>query len=339
MTEADLSPVPIPIGVIAAGSTNALAYTLHGTDDPVTATIHIVLGGCTNLDVVSVQNHSGIERFVLGQLSYGYLADTLLHSERLRWMGPKRYNYAGLCQLLSHATYDGVIDIKQTTNEPRKPPSMCRGGVGCEDCDNDCDYGRPKAQSWKKIEGNFIGISAANISLKCPMSPMGMAPFAHLSDGCMELILVRKATRMDHLRYLLRTAGDSRTAFTLPYVERYRVKEFVFTPATAQDKEKRSNAGIIKLDGAIGMSDVTLQEFKGIDNMSLGVHQSHSVWNCDGELLFQPSVKVTVHSNLVRIFARKEGQNGISVSSTSSTTLSSMVPVTRSPSVETQGPS
>ena len=30
----------------------------------------------------------------------------------------------------------------------------------------------------------------------------------------------------------------------------------------------------------------------------------HSVWNCDGELFPQPSVRVTVHKNLIRIMSR-----------------------------------
>ena len=90
-----LSPAPVPVAVIAAGSSNALATTLHGTEDAVAAAIHIVLGGSVPLDVAAIQNHEGVARFIVGQMSYGHLADTLLHSEDLRWMGPKRYDWAG----------------------------------------------------------------------------------------------------------------------------------------------------------------------------------------------------------------------------------------------------
>lgn len=78
-----------------SGSTNALAFTINGTDDPETGVIHIVLGGSLPLDVGAVHNHSGIARFIVGQMSYGYMADLMVHSENLRWMGPKRYDYAG----------------------------------------------------------------------------------------------------------------------------------------------------------------------------------------------------------------------------------------------------
>lgn len=32
--------------------------------------------------------------------------------------------------------------------------------------------------------------------------------------------------------------------------------------------------------------------------------KKHSVWNCDGELLRQPNVRVTVHKDLIRIVGR-----------------------------------
>lgn len=94
--EGDLQPSTVPVAVIPAGSSNALAFTLHGTDDPTTAILHILLGNSAPLDVAAIHNHSGISKFIVGQMSYGHLADTMLYSEKLRWMGPKRYDVAGL---------------------------------------------------------------------------------------------------------------------------------------------------------------------------------------------------------------------------------------------------
>ena len=101
----ELSPSPVPVAVIPAGSSNALAYTLHGTGDAVTASIHLVLGGSVPLDVGAIRNNSGVCRFIVGQMSYGHLADTLLHSEKLRWMGPKRYDYAGEFLIVQHSSF------------------------------------------------------------------------------------------------------------------------------------------------------------------------------------------------------------------------------------------
>lgn len=106
-----LQPAAINIGVIPAGSSNALAYSVHGTDDPCTAAIHLVLGGTVPLDVGAIHdNQSGGARFFVTQVSYGHLADTLEKSDKLRWMGPRRYDYAGSPQQLS-----SVITVKSNS--------------------------------------------------------------------------------------------------------------------------------------------------------------------------------------------------------------------------------
>jgi len=76
--------------------------------------------------------------------------------------------------------------------------------------------------------------------------------------------------------------------------------------------------------------------------------KTRSLWNCDGELLYQPSVKVSVHRNLIRIMGRsqvdahnyltfipphaREHEDNISTCPTVSTT----VPMTRSPSFDNE---
>lgn len=42
------------------------------------------------------------------------------------------------------------------------------------------------------------------MSCACPRSPKGLSPAAHLADGTTDLILVRKCSRFDFLRHLLR---------------------------------------------------------------------------------------------------------------------------------------
>lgn len=42
------------------------------------------------------------------------------------------------------------------------------------------------------------------MSCACPRSPKGLSPSAHLADGTTDLILVRKCSRLDFFRHLLR---------------------------------------------------------------------------------------------------------------------------------------
>lgn len=57
---------------------------------------------------------------------------------------------------------------------------------------------------WRTIRGKFVAINAASMSCACPRSPKGLSPAAHLADGTTDLILVRKCSRFDFLRHLLR---------------------------------------------------------------------------------------------------------------------------------------
>lgn len=90
----------IPVGVIPGGSTDTIVFCLHGTTDVTTAVIHIILGDPIGLDLVSVYDENRLLRLYASVLSYGYLGDVAHHSDRHRWMGPRRYDYSGQYVLL-----------------------------------------------------------------------------------------------------------------------------------------------------------------------------------------------------------------------------------------------
>lgn len=93
--EANLPTPRLPIGVIPSGSTDTVAYSLHGTTDVQTAAIHIIFGDSAGLDISSVHNDHTLLRLYASMLSYGYLGDVIRDSEKFRWMGPQRYDYSG----------------------------------------------------------------------------------------------------------------------------------------------------------------------------------------------------------------------------------------------------
>ena len=53
----------------------------HGSNDPVTAALHIVLGDRLGVDVVSIHSKKQLERFAMTMVSYGYFGDLMKHSE------------------------------------------------------------------------------------------------------------------------------------------------------------------------------------------------------------------------------------------------------------------
>lgn len=90
-----LPPPKLPVGVIPGGSTDTVAYSLHGTTDVQTAAIHIIFGDSTGLDLSSIHSDRSLLRLYASVLSYGYLGDVMKDSEKFRWMGPQRYDYSG----------------------------------------------------------------------------------------------------------------------------------------------------------------------------------------------------------------------------------------------------
>lgn len=93
--DAELLTPKIPVGIIPAGSTDTVVYSLHGTTDIQTATLHIIFGNVCGLDLSSVHSSQVLLRLYASVLSYGYLGDLLQDSEKFRWMGPQRYDYSG----------------------------------------------------------------------------------------------------------------------------------------------------------------------------------------------------------------------------------------------------
>lgn len=88
-----------PLGIIPAGSTDTVAYCLNGTCDVRTIVLNIVLGQVNGLDLSSVSNQNGLLKFYASVMSYGFLGDVAVESEKFRWMGPKRYDYSGIYRI------------------------------------------------------------------------------------------------------------------------------------------------------------------------------------------------------------------------------------------------
>ena len=108
----------------------------------------------------------------------------------------------------------------------------------------------------------------------------------------MDLILVRKTSRLNYWRYLYRTGYMNKSPFDLPFVDIHRVKEFTFTPTLEQDTGSNSDD-----DNA---SSVNVIDRKANDDDDV----RKSVWNCDGEILPDPKVRVKVHCQILPVFAR-----------------------------------
>nr|XP_033815013.1 ceramide kinase isoform X2 [Geotrypetes seraphini] len=303
---APLAPCNIRIGIIPAGSTDCICYATVGINDPVTSTLHIIIGDLQFMDVCSVHHNNTFVKYSASLLGYGFYGDVLKDSEKNRWMGPTRYDFSGFKTFLSHHYYEGTVSFQQanqTLGSPRDK-STCRSGCNiCKQSTQEVEEKRRQHHynleetehnaDWKVIRGKFMAINAANMSCACPRSPKGVSPAAHLATGTIDLILVRNCSRLNFLRHLIRHRNRD-DQFDLAFVDVYRVRAFLFTPKHSE-KEDTDN------------KDVGKKHFNQICNgnhSSCGCNHVNSIWNCDGEALDHAAVEVRVHCQLIKLFAR-----------------------------------
>ena len=64
------------------------------------------------MDVMRVDTADGKHRFSICVASYGYMGDLMRTSEKLRWMGPPRYNTAGALTLFKGRSYQARVSYK-----------------------------------------------------------------------------------------------------------------------------------------------------------------------------------------------------------------------------------
>lgn len=100
----------IRVGHIPAGSTDAVACTLNGTRSAFTAAMHIVLGDAVPLDVLRIDSVEGNKEFAISMASYGFMGDLMEASEKMRWMGPVRYEFVGARMLAANRAYHAKIE-------------------------------------------------------------------------------------------------------------------------------------------------------------------------------------------------------------------------------------
>ncbi|MCJ8741890.1 hypothetical protein PDJAM_G00076090 [Pangasius djambal] len=267
-----LQPCDLHIGIIPAGSTDCVCFATVGVNDPVTSALHIIIGDSQPLDVCSVHHHSTLVRYSVSLVGYGFYGDVLAESERHRWMGPLRYDYAGCLVYLCNRSYQGIVQYLPADSQITSPRDNSRCLSGCRVCSESTERLFPRSDScsslysrqlsqysiesegeWLSVEGKFRCVSLTCMSSSCPRSPKGLSPSAHLADGTGDLILVRNTNPLGFLTYLHRHT-TTQDQFDLPFVEVHRVKavRFSFTPSEEEEddedkpKERQNNtAGII----------------------------------------------------------------------------------------------
>ncbi|XP_068924671.1 ceramide kinase-like protein isoform X1 [Petaurus breviceps papuanus] len=274
-----LTPVrtPLPLGIIPAGSTNALAHSLYGITHIVTATLHIIMGHMQPIDVCTFSSTGKFLRFGFSAM-FGFGGRTLALAEKYRWMPlNQRKDFAMIKTLASLKPEDYEISFL-----PVKAFQDFQEVSRNEDRTTKSDYN----DQWQKIQGHFLNISIMTIPCCCSMAPEGLASNTRLNNGSMALTIARNTSRPEFVKHLKRYAS-LRNQFNFPSVETYTVAEVKLQP--------RNNCGY-------GTGDV---EFNAKSS------ENNYPWNIDGDLMEVASeVHIKVHPQLIKLYGgHLEGMN------------------------------
>jgi sphingosine kinase len=194
-------PVSIPLGFIPAGSGNTLHQHLQCLD-PVDAARRIVAGKTCRLDAVKVTMGEEVV-YCVDLIGWGGVADINSTAECLRRLGRSRYAVAALWHILrAHRR---------------------RARVTLDD---------------KIIDDEFLFVIACNT--KFTGDGMKLAPRAEIGDGKIDVVLVRRASRLCLLRLFAKMYSGSH--LEMKCVEYHQVRSFAV---------KCSVADPLDLDGEI----------------------------------------------------------------------------------------
>ena len=175
----------IPIGLITGGTGNSFMYDVDCLD-PIDAAKRIVQHKLRPLDIAKVIANGELF-YSFNIIGWGLATDAGKLAEKLRWLGGVRYDVASIIEVLKGKDRIATLTLDEEV-----------------------------------IKENFIFIIGCNTIHTG--KAMKMAPLAQLNDGKIDLIIVRKTSRINLLKLFPKLfSGDH---IKSPLVEYRQVKNF-----------------------------------------------------------------------------------------------------------------
>ena len=216
--------IKTPLGIIPGGTGNGLSKTLLESSneiyDPLNAAFLIAKGKQQPLDIAAIkQNNTQYYSFL--SLAWGLVSDIDIKSEKLKFLGSWRFDLYALWSICLLRTYKGKFSFIPHP-DCKLPPERIISQQG----------------KWRVIEDEFIYVWAMNTPWAA--HDMNVTPHADLSDGAMDVLVMRQGTsRIELLQALLRCGKGQH--LDLPHMEYYKVRAFKLEPLT--------DRGILVVDG------------------------------------------------------------------------------------------
>ena len=179
----------LPIGLVTGGTGNSFMYDMDCLD-PEEAAKRITQGQLRTIDVAKV-DANGVLYYAFNIVGWGLVTEAGELAEKLRWLGGIRYDVASILEVLKGKKRISKLILDDKT-----------------------------------IEEDFVFILGCNTIHTG--KGMKMAPFAKLDDGKIDLIIVRKASRLKLLRLFPKLFSGEHVKS--PLVDYQQVNSFSIIP-------------------------------------------------------------------------------------------------------------
>ena len=179
----------LPIGLVTGGTGNSFMYDMDCLD-PEEAAKRITKGQLRKIDVAKV-DANGVLYYAFNIVGWGLATEAGELAEKLRWLGGIRYDVASILEVLKGKKRISKLILDDKT-----------------------------------IEEDFVFILGCNTIHTG--KGMKMAPFAKLNDGKIDLIIVRKASRLKLLKLFPKLFSGEHVKS--PLVDYQQVNSFSIVP-------------------------------------------------------------------------------------------------------------
>ncbi|XP_055971467.1 sphingosine kinase 1 [Sorex fumeus] len=251
--------IQTPLCSLPAGSGNALAASLNHYAGYEQVTNEALLTNCTSLlcgrrlapmSLLSLQLASGTRVFSVLSLSWGFIADVDLESEKYRRLGEMRFTLGTFLRLAVLRTYQGRLSYLPAERAAPWSPSAPALGSQAPPGPSDAHLvplGEPVPEHWTVVpEQDFVLVLALLHSHLG--SEMYAAPMGRCAADALHLFYVRAGvSRATLLRLFLAMEKGRHMEANCPYL--------VYVPARAFRLEPKDGKGVFAVDGELMVTE------------------------------------------------------------------------------------
>ncbi|VDQ13962.1 unnamed protein product [Trichobilharzia regenti] len=141
-------------------------------------------------------------------------------------------------------------------------------------------------EGWHTIRSNFLAVNACIQSCRCARAVCGPAPWAHLGDGCLDLILVRKFRAFRFVAY------NNHSTYVDDSVEKHLNdrQNVVIDCGKAHNDELKSTTDDSFTQPLPHHSHLSIKNSSCTHKSSSQSYKKTSLWCCDGELIQKSNI-------------------------------------------------